>query len=168
MAGETTDRYSLPLLQAGQAQKELTHNEALTLIDAILHAQAESASLSAPPGGAVAGQCWIVATGGSAEWSGHDGELACMTTAGWRFILPRRGMRVAVTDDGYAYIYDGGAWGPEPVRSDGLYIGGTRIVAAQEAAIADPAGGSVIDTEARTALGQILIALRSHGLISAA
>lgn len=167
MAGDTTDRYSLPLLQAGQAQKELTHNEALALVDAMLHAQAESASLSAPPGGAVPGQCWIVATGGSAEWAGHDGELACMTAGGWRFVAPRQGMRVAVTDDGQTYIYGASAWSAEPVRPDGLYIGGVRIVGTQETAIADPAGGSVADAEARAAIAEILTALRNHGLISA-
>ena len=30
---ETTARLTLPFLQSGQAQKELTHNEALTLLD---------------------------------------------------------------------------------------------------------------------------------------
>jgi hypothetical protein len=50
-----------PLLQAGQAQKELTHNEALALIDMLLHAQVESMTVATPPGGAVVGQCWVVA-----------------------------------------------------------------------------------------------------------
>jgi hypothetical protein len=48
-------------LQAGQAQKELTHNEALALIDMLLHAQVESMTVATPPGGAVVGQCWVVA-----------------------------------------------------------------------------------------------------------
>ncbi len=34
---ERTSRLSLPLLHASQAQKEMTHNEALTLIDLLLH-----------------------------------------------------------------------------------------------------------------------------------
>lgn len=33
MNDQTTVRLSLPLLQVGQAQKELSHNEALTLLD---------------------------------------------------------------------------------------------------------------------------------------
>ncbi|MEZ5655582.1 MAG: DUF2793 domain-containing protein [Sphingobium sp.] len=165
MASDASDRFFLPLLQAGQAQKEITHNEALTLIDAIMHAQAESAVVSAPPGGAAAGQCWIVASGGSAEWSGHDGELACMTSGGWRFVVPRKGMRVSAADDGQTYVHDGSGWLLDPVRPDGFYIGDVRIVGAREAAIADPAGGSVVDSEARTTLGAILTMLRNHGII---
>jgi hypothetical protein len=52
------------------------------------------------------------------------------------------------------------------VRPDGLYIGVNRVVAARQGAIADPTGGSVVDTQARAALGQALSALRAHGLIA--
>ena len=34
-------RFDLPLLAVSQAQKEITHNEALILIDALLHPVAE-------------------------------------------------------------------------------------------------------------------------------
>lgn len=165
MASDISDRFALPLLIAGQAQKEVTHNEALLRVDMLLHAQAESAIISAPPGGATVGQCWIVASGGTAEWLGHDGDLACLTSGGWRFVTPRAGMRVAVADDGETYVHDGAAWGLDRVRSDGLYVAGQRIVGPRAAAIPDPAGGAVIDTEGRSAIGAILAVLRGHGLI---
>lgn len=166
MANDTSDRFGLPLLQTGQAQKELTHNEALVLIDALLHARAESATLTSPPVGAVVGQCWIVASGGAAEWSGHDGELACLTSGGWRFVAPRAGMRVSTAADGQMRVHDGSGWTLDAVRPDGFHVGGVRVVGARAAAIADPSGGSVIDAEARAALGQILTVLRGHGLIA--
>lgn len=34
---DDTPRWTLPLLAAGQAQKEMTHNEALSLLDLIVH-----------------------------------------------------------------------------------------------------------------------------------
>ncbi|RXR30350.1 DUF2793 domain-containing protein [Sphingobium fluviale] len=161
-----SDRFALPLLQAGQAQKELTHNEALALIDMVLHAQVESITVATPPGGAVVGQCWVVATGATGAWTGHDGQLACLTSGGWRFIVPRKGLEVLCASDGQSYIHDGTVWQPAAVRPDGVYIGGNRVVTARQAAIADPGGGSVIDVQARTAIGQILAAIRAHGLIA--
>lgn len=168
MAEESSDRFALPLLAMGQAQKEITHNEALARIDMLLHARAESLSQPAPPGAAVPGQCWIVAPGASGEWAGRDHCLAMLTAGGWRFVAPRAGLRIEVADEGMAYRHDGSSWLPEAVRQDGYYVDGQRIVGPRRDAIADPAGGSVVDVEVRAAMAQLLAALRSHGLIAEA
>jgi hypothetical protein len=44
-------------------------------------------------------------------------------------------------------------------------IGGQKVVGPRQAAVGDPAGGSVIDVQARQAVAQMLAALRAHGLI---
>lgn len=52
---------------------------------------------------------------------------------------------------------------------DAFYVDGEKVVSNRGAAIADPAGGSVVDVEARNAIAQILGRLRAatgHGLIS--
>lgn len=46
-----------------------------------------------------------------------------------------------------------------------LRIGGSQVVGARGAAVADPAGGATIDAEARTAIAAILSRLEAHGLI---
>ena len=48
----------------------------------------------------------------------------------------------------------------------GYNQGGTQVVGAQGAAVADAAGGATIDAEARTALNTLLARLRTHGLIA--
>lgn len=54
-----------------------------------------------------------------------------------------------------------------PVTTDTEYrVDGVKVVGAQSSAITDPTGGSTVDAEARTAIGSILSALRSHGLIA--
>lgn len=50
--------------------------------------------------------------------------------------------------------------------ADFFKVDGTKVVGNQGAAIANPAGGATIDAEARTAIGLILAALRTHGLIT--
>ncbi len=165
MADEMSDRFALPLLAAGQAQKEITHNEALTRIDMLLHPCAESRALAAPPAGAQAGQCWIVASGASGDWEGREGCLALLTSGGWRFAEPRAGLCVLVAKDGFCWRHDGTAWLADGARPNGYYVEGQRVVGARVAAIADPAGGSFVDAEARLAIGQLLAMLRTHGLI---
>ena len=52
------------------------------------------------------------------------------------------------------------------VNTSGVYkVGDTQVVGAQQGAIADATGGSVIDVEARAVQALILTALRTHGLI---
>jgi hypothetical protein len=54
-----------------------------------------------------------------------------------------------------------------PVTTDTEYrVNGTKVVGEQGSAITDPTGGSTIDTQARSAIGSILSALRAHGLIA--
>jgi|EndMetStandDraft_5_1072996.scaffolds.fasta_scaffold00330_26 hypothetical protein len=166
MTNETSDRWALPLLHAGQAQKEMMHNEALARIDMLLHGIAESADLSVPPITPVAGQCWIVAAGASGGWAGQEGYVAFWTDGGWRFVAPRGGLRLAVADRGHTIVHDGTAWRDSAVRGDGFFVDGQQIVGARRSAIAAPAGGTTVDVESRGAIAAILAALQGHGLIS--
>lgn len=54
-----------------------------------------------------------------------------------------------------------------PVTTDTEYrVDGIKVVGSRGSAITDPTGGSTVDAQARTAIGQILTALRGHGLIA--
>jgi len=61
--------------------------------------------------------------------------------------------------------YRSGAWKFGTLKGTGLWVGGVQVVSSQGAAIAAPSGGTTVDAEARTAIGEILGALRAHGLI---
>ncbi len=106
---DTTPRLGLPYLVAGQAQKEVTHNEALNLLDVLGQATAASRSSSAPPADPAEGDVHIVGAGATGDWSGHDGEIAAYY-GGWQFILPRAGWRCWVVDEGAVLRHDGTAW----------------------------------------------------------
>ncbi|MEX6723404.1 DUF2793 domain-containing protein [Parapedomonas caeni] len=167
MSGQT-DRHGLPLLAAGQAQKEVSHNEALLAIDGLLHAAVEAVGLTTPPVAPEPGQAWIVGAGATGAWAGQDGALALHTVGGWRFFAARAGMLAWLPAESVFVRHDGSQWlaGDWPVAQ--LRVDGQRVVGARRPAITGPAGGGVVDTQARDIIEAILSALRAHGLIDAA
>ncbi|WP_238995257.1 DUF2793 domain-containing protein [Sphingomonas solaris] len=162
---ELSARFALPLLQAGQAQKELHHNEALTRIDAALHPAVAEHATATPPAVPAAGDSWIVGDGASGAWAGRAGNIATWTGGGWRFVAPVDGMRAWLKDRQRWVWHDGAAWQDAPLPVAGLAVDGLRVVGPRRPAITGPAGGATLDMEARSTLNAILGALREHGLI---
>lgn len=160
-----TARFALPLLHPGQAQKELFHNEALTLADALIQSCVEAVGLNAPPSAPAPGQCWIVGESPGGAWAGEAGSIASWTAGGWRFSAPREGMSAWVASEALAACYASGAWHVGRVTATRLEIDGEQVVGPREPAIDDPDGGTVVDLEARAAIEAVLDALRAHGLI---
>lgn len=163
---EETARHGLPLLQAGQAQKEVTHNEALVMLDLLAHPAVEALGTQTPPAAPEAGQMWIVGENATGEWEGMAQSLALWTGGGWRFASPQAGMLVWVKGQGVFAWFDGTHWRADVWPAAGLAIGGVQVVGPRAGPIAAPAGGAVVDAQARAALGQILAVLRQHGLVA--
>jgi hypothetical protein len=105
---ETTSRLGLPLLVAGQGQKDMTHNEALVALDMVLHPRALSRGVQVPPEGATEGDCWLVPAGASGAWSGGAGKLACWTTGGWRLSQLPEAALLWIADEGASFRFVGG------------------------------------------------------------
>jgi hypothetical protein len=95
----------LPLLHAGQAQKEIDHNEALALLDLAVQPTVAAIGIDVPPADPAEGTCWIIGSSPVAAWSGKAHALAGWTTAGWRFVTPFDGMTVARAGDGVTARY---------------------------------------------------------------
>jgi hypothetical protein len=162
---DTSPRFLLPFILPGQAQKEAYHNEALTLIDAALHAQIEAAPLDEVPGEPAPGQCWIVGAGAGGAWAGEADSLACWTAGGWRFVSPRAGMQVWNVDPGYWLYWTGSAWSAGAWPAAAFVVGGQQVVGPRLPDVPSPSGGTIIDAEARAAVDALIATLKSHGLI---
>jgi hypothetical protein len=166
MSDTQTDRFALALLQPGQAQKEMFHNDALATLDLIVQPVAEAMGVDTPPIAPESGQSWIVGDVPTGAWTGKAGHLAGWSGSGWRFVTPVEGMTIWVTADALTARFSSGRWvGGEEVCAH-LVIAGDRVVGPRQAAVPNPAGGGVIDVESRAAVTAILAALRAHGLIA--
>jgi hypothetical protein len=104
---------ALPYLDVAQAQKEVTHNEALNLLDVLAQAAVINATTTAPPGSPTNGQAWIVAASATGAWAGKDGQIAAWF-GGWRFLVPKEGWRVWDKAGDVILTHSGSAWSTPP------------------------------------------------------
>ena len=162
---DLTARFALPFILPGQAQKEAYHNEALTLLDAALHACVAGDATDTIPSDPAPGESWIVGPGATGEWAGRVDDLATWTDGGWRFVTPVPGMTVWKLDSGYRLYWTGTAWSDGNWPATALTIDGQQVVGARLETVPSPSGGTTIDAEARAAADAIIVALRTHGLI---
>lgn len=140
-----TMRHKLPLLAVSQAQKEITHNEALVRVDALLHPVVED-ELATPPvvGELDIGKCWLISQAPVGDWAGKAGQLAIWIGGGWRFCEATDGMQLRLQHAGVDIARTNDVWVTPP-------------------AIADAVNGTVVDVEARNAINSLLGHLRMIG-----
>eukprot|EP01037_Dinobryon_pediforme_P039209 gene39209-47666_t len=72
----STTKLGLPLIDAAQAQKHVTHNEAINSLDQLVQASVISLALTAPPASPSPGDAYIVAASATGAWSGKSGTIA--------------------------------------------------------------------------------------------
>jgi hypothetical protein len=160
-----TARLGIPLLSAGQAQKELVHNEALQTLEIVTAAAVEEPPRVAPPGAPAVGATYLVANSPVGDWTGKAHCLACFTAGGWRFVSPHDGMTAFVRSASIWAVFRSGSWDLGLILGSSIILGGQQVVGTRLPAIANPSGGPTIDSEARGVIVQILAALRQHGLV---
>ncbi len=131
----------------------------------LVAAAVEEGPRTSPPTSPVLGACYIVAASPTGAWTGKQQNLAAYTSGGWRFIPPLEGMIAYVRSSSIWAAFRSSSWELGVLRGSNVTIAGQQIIGGRGAAILGPAGGGVVDVEARTSIGQILTALRLHGLI---
>lgn len=134
----STVRLGLPHIAAGQAQKHVTHNDALEIIDALVHLAVESRGWTAPPSAPPAGLRYLVPAGATGAWSNHSHEIASAGAGGWAFYRPQLGWRAFVKDEAQLVVFDGSVWGPLLRRTATLGVN-TDADATNRLAVSSPA-----------------------------
>ncbi len=107
---QTSPRLTLPFIQPAQAQKHVTHNEAVRALDMLVQLSFEDDAQSAPPPAPNEGDCYIIAAGGSGAWSGQDDAIAAYLDGQWQFHPPRAGWRGYVLARDALVVFDGTQW----------------------------------------------------------
>jgi len=120
---DLTARLGLPLLAPSQAQKHVTHNEALQRLDGMVQLVLASIGGQNPPLLPVAGEVHALGLAPTGDWSGQGGQLAQWQFGQWQFIAPQTGWRAWDQTDGVMRMYQSGDWGAQLQNIAGLGIG---------------------------------------------
>lgn len=136
---DVTPRLSLPLILPAQAQKHVTHNEALRLLDTVAQLVLEGIDATAPPETAAEGAVWALGPAPSGAWEGERGKLALRVETGWMFLSPQEGWQGWDRQTQSLRVWSAGAWQrPALDHLPGLGIG-TAHDATNRLAVVAPA-----------------------------
>lgn len=164
---DMSHRLALPFLIAGQAQKEVWHNEALMRLDYLVQPVIVAHAPSSEPASPLPGQCWITGSTPVGLWSGKAAQLACWTSQGWRFAAPFEGLTCWSIADACYWQYGVSTWAKGIISGQTVHLAGQQVLTTRQPAIPNPTGGTTVDNESRVALSSLLATLRNHGLIAA-
>lgn len=115
---EQTENLSLPYILPSQAQKHVTHNEALQRLDAVVQLTV-TAALAASPPTPIEGQVYAVTAPATGDWTGQAGKLALRQDGAWIFLQPRAGWRAWRADTAALAVHDGSDWVDPPLPATG-------------------------------------------------
>lgn len=112
MSDQMSGRLGLPYLAAGQMQKHVTVNDALTRLDALVQARIESRSLTVQPTAPPDGALYLIPPGASGDdWGVRpSGALVRFEAGGWSPLEPPSGMLAFIVDTAELVVRVGDAW----------------------------------------------------------
>ena len=116
---DTSAILSLPYIPPSQAQKHVTHNEALRLLDVMVQLAVEAFDAQVPPASPTEGEVYALGTGTSGAWAGQDGKIAAWLDGAWTFLAPRAGW-IGATPTGELRVFDGSGWITPGLELQGL------------------------------------------------
>ena len=107
---DLSPRLGLPYLLPAQAQKHVTHNEALRRLDLLVQLVLEAVAAETPPPAPGEGQAWGLGAAPAGAWAGQAGTIAIYSDAAWMFVTPGPGWRAFDRESGGTRVWDGGGW----------------------------------------------------------
>ena len=124
---DVSARLTLPYIQPSQAQKHVTHNEAIAQLDLLVQMVVEAFDAQTPPATVNEGEIWALGAAPTGAWAGQADMLAAWDNGGWRFIAPLPGWGAVSRADFALRIWTGTAWELPAAgalnRLDGVGIG---------------------------------------------
>lgn len=138
---DTSPHLLLPYITPAQAQKHVTHNEALQRLDVLAQLRVQAFGATTPPAVPTEGQVYATGAGATGDWAGHDFTLAAFYEGFWLFIVPQDGWLAVDAATGEARVWQTDLWASVIVDMNNLEgVGiGTTADATNRLSVSSPA-----------------------------
>lgn len=130
---EQSARLNLPFIQPAQAQKHVTHNESLEILDTVVQLRLEAINTNDPASNPNEGDAWFVGSNPTGAWIGSEDLIATWQNNGWLFIAPVDGWMAWNADTQSFVVWQSGAWSPLAADANLQNVSGLGINAASDA-----------------------------------
>lgn len=107
---QNSENLKLPYIMPAQAQKHVTHNEAIRALDALVQISLKSMFDNNPPLNPAQGERHLVGDDPTASWSGNADKIAAFQDGAWAFFQPVAGWVAWNETSNLLMVFDGGQW----------------------------------------------------------
>ncbi|MGH6760499.1 MAG: DUF2793 domain-containing protein [Phyllobacterium sp.] len=143
---EQTTHLNLPYIMPSQAQKHVTHNEAIRALDALVQLSVLDRDLGEPPLFSDQGDRYIVASPATGAWAGYENQIASWQDGAWAFFSPQTGWQAWLADEKTHVVFDGNAW-TEAFRVNPVPLLGIHAEATAQNRLTVKSNASLFDQE---------------------
>ncbi|PHR56630.1 MAG: hypothetical protein COA43_13470 [Robiginitomaculum sp.] len=142
-------RLQLPYIAPAQAQKHVTHNEALQVLDAITQMSVKSRTQIYPPTHPKKGESYLVPENAQEGWGNQSGKLTIWEGSMWHYYQPQNGWRAWDEQQSELLIFSQNIWESLQASGEGHqdFLGinaiadtTNRLVVASDSALFNHAG----------------------------
>lgn len=103
-------KLDLPFVEASQAQKHVTVNEAFRRLDVFVNTLVKDRDLTAPPQSPSDGDTYIAAPQATGIWAGADSNVWAYLDGAWEKFVPFEGWNVWLEDESKLVTWNGSTW----------------------------------------------------------
>ena len=111
---------ALPYLQPSQAQKHVTHNEALRRLDVLVQLSVAEFGAETPPADPAEGEVHALGAAPTGAWAGQAQALAAWLDGTWHFVAPQDGWRAWGRAETDLRVWTGTTWAQPHAALDDL------------------------------------------------
>jgi hypothetical protein len=115
---EQTTNLKLPYIAPSQAQKHVTHNEAIRALDALVQLSAINRTTTFPPEDVLEGNRYIINAPAKGLWKGREGQIAAWQDGAWAFFTASEGWNVWIEDEKSFVVFHQKKWEKNEIKTN--------------------------------------------------